>query len=378
MTRKNLRFAVGMMVALLMIMPAAAAAQQKTTEPYPDIGIMNSVLEQLLESVRGQSHASFDVSGAYIPGYGLLFVATGANRFLGANLPTHIEELSMKAVDSSMVVIDSAMKEYDEAMRKHDSSLAKHDSIIVPPVPRIRIHPPRIIIRSLEEKESSKLSKEEIGRLDKSVMRFLESYADAENKLSPTQHISVVVITGGASSARYYSVTRKEVSDFRSGTETSKSLRQHVQIANLKEKHDSVEIMETILDKAIGGESTGAINSIFGPRSTGIYLKGLGAFFTCKLTGLPDFDRSADMLKRSKNETAKLEDRIVRTLGTYGSSLRFLPEGESILVSLQLDQFGTGNKSVLIALKKKDIDSYSRNQISYDALRKRALIIQNQ
>lgn len=378
MIPKDMRITANLFVALLLLLPGAAGGQQKDKGSYPDIGIMNSVLERLLKGAGDKTHRSFDVSGSYLPGYGLLFVVAGGYRFLNGDLHVRIEDLNMKAIDSSMAVFDSAMKEYDKAMKMYDKKMAMRDSITVPPVPNVRVQVPRVFVHGLEENERKGLSKEEIARLDDGVMKFLESYADVENGLSPTQRISIILLTGSSSPVRYYTVTRKQVSEFRSGSETAGSFRQKVQIASLSEKHESVDIMETILDKSIGSRMPGRARLIFRPHTDGLYLKGLGAFFVCNMTELPDFGGYGTSEKSDKAGTADLENRIVRALGTYGSSLRFLPSDESILVSLQLDQPGAGKESVLIGLKKKDIDSYMRDEIGFDALRTRAMILKDQ
>ncbi len=378
MIPKKMRLAASVLVALLLTIPGASAAQQKEKDSYPDVGIMNSVLNQLLKGTSGKSHRSFDVNGSYLPGYGLLFVVTAGNRFLRDDIDLKIGKLNMKSIDSSMAVFDSAMKEYDKAMKMYDKKMAGRDSIMAPSLPNIRVHAPRVVVRNFERKEREGLTKEETAGLDKGVMKFFENYADAENRLSPTQRISVVILTGSSSPARFYSVTRKQVSDFRAGSESANAFSKKVQIAGLKEKHESVGIMETILDKSAGNGMPGGRHFMFGPHSEGIYLKGLGAFFVCNITELPDFDGHDSGKKSGETGTAELENRIIRALGTYGSSLRFLPTDESVLVSLQLDRPGAGNESVLIGLKKKDIDSYMRNEIKFSALQKRAVIVRNQ
>ncbi len=377
MIRKNIRFAAGVIAGLLLMIPAAGVAQQNVKDSYPDMGIMNSVLEQLLRETDGKTHYSFNVCGSYLPGYGLIFVVTRGIRFFHANLPLDTEALKATAMDFSMSIVDSVMKEVDKAMKKHDSTMALHESFKEPHVPDIRIHAPRAVVRNFEENERKGLTKEEMGRLDHGVIKFLESYADAENRLSPGQHISIVVLTGVSSPARYYTIAKKQIANFRSGSETNQVFRQNVKIANLQEKHESVEIMGTILDKAIGSRMPGGIRSIFGPQTTGIYVKGLGTFFVCSMTELPDFGDHRPKAKPDKAGTAELENRIVRALGTYGSSLRFLPADESVLVSLRVDRFGTSNQDILVGLKKKEIDSYMRNEISFDALRKSAMIVRN-
>lgn len=343
---------------------------------------MNSVLQQLLRGTGEKAHRSFDVSGSYLPGYGLLFVVTGDNSFLNTNFPLDIDNLKTTAIDFSMEIADSAIRAVDRAMKKYDSSMALydsgmalHDSLTAPRVPRMHIRAPRVVVRDFSEKERKGLTKGDIGRIDRQVMTFLESYADAENRLSPAEHISVVFLTGSSSMARFYTVARSQISRFRSGSESTGAFRQNVKIDSLKNKYDSIDIMETILDKSIGSRMQDRHRFLFGPHSTGIYIKGLGAFFVCTMSDFPDFSEHENV-KSDKHDISELENRIVRTIGTYGPSLSFLREDESILVSLQLNRFGAGNEQILVSLTKKAIDSYSRNETTFDTLRKEATIVQ--
>ncbi len=385
MAKKKIGFVPGAVVIILFSMTIAVAAQVKDAVSYPDINVMNSILEQLLKGVDSSGYESFDVSGSYIPGYGLLFVLNRAginvvSSFLAGNSPHSGRIVDFRAFDSSMAVFDSTMAHYDFSMRKYDSAMTRYDSSIARSMPHLRIPPPKIVLRNPIIKEREGFSKEEIEKLDAQIMKFLESYADAENILSPGQRVSLVVFLDHDSpaQARYYTVSRKQISDYRTKAETQTAFREMVQIGDLKEHDNSIDIMATILDKSINDRTSGDDHLMFGPNSTGIYLKGLGAFFVCRMTGFPDFDYLAKKSRQEKERTAQIEKLVIRTLGNYGASLRFLPDDESILVSLQLDSFGSRDESILISMKKKDIDSYSMNEISFDTLRQRTTVVQNQ
>lgn len=380
MAAHDRRFIVYAIAALLITVPAAIASPDNDARSYPDIGIMNSVLEQLLKGTEGKGHDMFEVSGSYVPGYGLLFAVTGDNRFLNADLSLRIDDLKTTTIDFSMAVVDSAMREADNAMKRYDSSMASRDSgiflrdsLAVPRVPKIHIRAPRVVVGNFLGGGHKGLTKKEVVRIDKGVVKFLESYADAENKLTPAEHVSVVLLTGNSSAVRFYTVTRKQITDFRSGSESAGVFERNVRIDSLKNRHDSVDIMETILDKSIGKLMPNRSRFVFGPHSTGIYINGLGAFFICRMSDLPDFSEQWNV-KSSRNEISELENRIVHALGTYGSSLRFLPGHESIMVSLRIDRFGAGNEHILVGIKKNVIDSYSRDEIDFDALLKKAVI----
>jgi hypothetical protein len=397
----RIEIASGLIVTLMLLAPASTIAQERSAASYPDIGVMSSVLRQLLRGTTGEEHSGVEVSGSYLPDYGLLFVVdySGGDfgpELLAGKLAQGGPVIDMRAFDSSMAAFDSAMANLDirlrhyDAMMAHkdsaidrvdrkmghyDSIIARNDSIISRHGPIVRVHPPRVDVRTLVENERWQFTKEKLAKIDGQIVKFLGSYADAENKLAANQRVSVVVLLGGGSQPRYYTVSRKQISDYRSQAESETSFRQNVQISELRERHDSVGIMETILDKSIADRLAGVDRLIFGPNSAGIYLKGLGAFFVCKLSGLSDFEITKKGTGSATMGTAELENLIVRTIGNYGSTLKFMPADESIMVSLRFNLFGSGDEDVLMSVKKKDADAYSRNEISYDTFRQRTTVI---
>lgn len=374
------RIVLSLIVTMSFLVPGSLIAQERNAGTYPDIGVMTSVLRQLVKGIDGEDRAGAEVSGNYLPDYGLLFVVDYSSRgfrpdFMAGRIYNGDLFLDMRAFDSSMAVFDSTMAHFDIRMKHFDSAFTRNDTAFLPPVPRIKVHPPRIEMRGLIDNKPARLSKEGISRLDDQVIKFLGSYADAENKLKPAQHVSVVVLMGRDSQTRYYTVTRKQISDYRSQSESEAAFRQNVQMRDLVERHESVGIMETIFDKSLSHRLTDGERLIFGPNSSGFYLKGLGAFFICRLSGIDDFGYSGTSPNKKTDRIDELEKLMIRTLGDYGSTLRFMPADESIAVTLRLDMFGSENKEIMISVKKKDADAYSRNKISYDTFRQRAVVI---
>ncbi len=388
--------------ALLFTGPAPVPAQEKNPSSYPDIGVMDGILQQLLTGGR-EERMSADVAGSYLPGYGLLFVIdySGPGTFpvlAGEKMAKAAQYLDMRAFDSSMAAFDSAMadldikmKLYDRQMarrdsamarmdmkaRRYDSLIARTDSIVSRHPPVVRVRPPKIELRgNIFAEEGRQFSKEELARIDKQVVKFLASYADAENKLTPGQQVSVVVMTGEGSPARYYTVSRKQISDFRSRSESEDAFRHAVSFGELKNHHDSVGILATILDKSLTSRSSEKDAYVFGPQSTGVYLKGLGAFFVCRLSSYPHFVEEATGSSADHSGTDELENLTIRAIANYGATLRFMPADESIIVLLDLNTIGSENGNVMVSVKKRDADAYSRNELSYDAFRQRAIIMQ--
>ncbi|HQT92769.1 MAG TPA: hypothetical protein PL001_12170, partial [Candidatus Kryptobacter bacterium] len=214
----------------------------------------------------------------------------------------------------------------------------------------------------------------------KAVMKFLESYADAENRLSPSQKIGVVVLADGESPGRFFSISRKDVTGYRTEDTTQAKFNREVRIDVIKQDggDNSIDIMATILDKSVGHWIPYESYLLSAPNARGMYLKGLGAFFICRAENVYHGSQFGVAPALPDAGIANLEKKAIRTLGNYGSSLRFLHEDDSIYLFLSTDSFGSGDNGVLISLKKKDIDSYTRNEITYETLRQRATVLQEQ
>lgn len=364
MAQKLIRFAVSTAVIVSLLVPFAARAQEKKARSYPDIGIMNSIIKELMQVPYGR-HDRIEVYGSYLPGFGLLFVVSPPQKF---------------NFDFDFASFDSTMLEFSKQMKQFDSSMAKFH--VMSPgnqAPRPRVLPFKEPLKPRVGKKAGGENDYSEGQY-KAVLKFLESYADAENRLSPTQQIGVVVLSDGETAARFFRVSRKEVTDYRTGSADGGRFRQDVRVSSVEEKGEdnSISIMSTILDKSLGGSIPGDRHSVLLSGSQGVYLKGLGALFVCK-PGNTFFGGKFEIpFKEKPVDVVQMERKVIRVLGDYGASLRFLPENEAIMVLLNIDSFSSENEHLLITLKKKDIDLYTRNEIDFNTLEQRAAVTENQ
>jgi hypothetical protein len=362
MITRMINFALSAFVGFLLLMPAAAKPQVKGPVSYPDLNIMNNIIRGLMQDAYG-TYDRIDVYGAYIPSYGLLFVVNPPYKI---DIGVHLESL-----DSAMERFHFTMQRFDSAMAKFDSSMAHGGSAFPRPE-----RPPAV--PHLPKKMSTDSVNNYSAGQYNAVMKFLESYADAENRLAPTQNIGIVVLADGESQGRFFSISRKDVAGYRAGGTTQDTFKREVRISAVKEEagDNSIDIMATILDKSIGHWIPYESYLWSAPNARGVYLKGIGAFFVCRAENLYHGSQFGVAPALPDADIANLEKKAIRTLGSYGSSLRFLPEGESIYLFLSTDSFTSGKNGILISLKKKDIDSYSRNEITYETLRQRATVVQ--
>lgn len=361
MVTKKIGFALSAIISLALLMPVAANAQVKNTGSYPRIDIMNGIIRELMEGAYG-TYDRIDVYGTYVPSYGLLFIVNPPYKI---DLGIHFESL-----DSAMERFHFSMQHFDSAMAKFDSSMARGGSVLP------RLERPPVVPNLPDKMKRDSVNNYSEGQYN-AVMKFLENYADAENKLSPSQKIGVVVLADGESPGRFFSISRKDVTGYRTEDTTQAKFKREVRIDVIKQDggDNSIDIMATILDKSVGHWIPYESYLLSAPNARGMYLKGLGAFFICRAENVYHGSQFGVAPALPDAGIANLEKKAIRTLGNYGSSLRFLHEDESIYLFLSTDSFGSGNNGLLISLKKKDIDSYTRNEITYETLRQRATVI---
>ena len=352
------RLLIGLVAVAAISMPTTGRAQDR--DSGPDIGVMKSVLTELVSKVYGKD--GVDVNGAYLPERGLFFVVSPPNNF---NI-----EIDMSSFDSAMANFSVSMKHFDSTMAHWDSSMTHGGT--VGPVPRVT-PVPQVHVVSTGKKPPHDYSEAE----QKAVMRFLESYADAENALRPGDEIIIVLLGDGESPARVFEVSKKAISDARAGGSTENSLEGKVKVTTVGhgEESESVEIMQTILDKSLREGGSGYGFNYGGGDTRGIYLKGLGALFICSQNDFSWSFGSGRERESRRKDTTGTGNRIIRILGTYGPTLRFMPDNESIYVFVARNSFGDGGNNLLVAVTKKDVDAFARNEISLETLRSSATVI---
>lgn len=364
MAHRLVRFGLNTVVIVMLLAPFEAGAQEKEAKPYPDIGIMNSILRELMQVPYG-THDRIEVYGSFLPTFGLLFVVNPPDK-LGFNW-------DFSALDSTMAELSKKMSHFDSQMTQFGTPAPGH-KVTVP-----RVVPFKEPFRPPTRKENKDTNNYSAGQYD-AVMKFLESYVDAENRLLPAQRIGVVVLSDGESPARFFEVSKKTIDEYRSGGRDGAQFKQYVHVSTVQEKGEdnSISIMTTILDKSLGESSHGEGIPFLTSNDQGVYVKGLGALFICRPSTPYFSDKSLYLFKREHLDITQLEEKTIRVLGNYGVSLRFLPENESIMVFLNLDPFGRENVHLLISLKKRDIDLYTRDEIDFKTLQQRATVIQDQ
>lgn len=376
MTHKFIRIWFMLIAMPAFLLPLSSTAQDKDYGTHRDLRISNGIIRELMTDAYG-TYDRIDVYGYRLPDYGILFVV----------VPPYKVDLGFGNLDSAMAILDSSMADLHSSMVHIDSTwLQRFDTLrnrynsgprpggsyspraMVRPVPRVRFH----------DRMEHQVQDYSEGQY-KAVMEFLETYADVQNVLKPSEDIDVAILPDGETPGRLFEVSKKDIAQLRADAITEEQFREKVRITDGKDKQEekSVSIMETILDKSLNDRAGNQFLSLPGSSPNGIYLKGLGVLFVCRISDFRFGTNFAAERAYKKSDVESLEKQLVQTLGDYGSSLRFLTSGESIFVLLDLDSYFSGGERILLSLKKGDVDQYSRNEINLDALLRRATVVEN-
>ncbi len=359
MIYKRSGFVCSAVAALIVLSPMLTTAQEKDSSSYSDIGISIGILKGLMQKVYG-TYDPIDVYACYAPGYGLLFVVNPPYKGLSFD----IGNLTASIVDSTVTVsIDAAMAQIDSTMKQFDSTIARN---VMPKREIERLH--NVHKFETEKKKEPKNDYSE-GQYN-AVLKFLGSYADAENLLKPSEEIAVAILTDYESPGRIFSVTKRAVASYRIEATTGKQIQIEVDTTGLEsqEEDNPISVLANILNNSFGKRSYLESYYPSTQNTKGFYVKGLGAVFVGQLEG---------GWNNRKMDYDRIEKKVIRVLSDYGPSLRFLPVDESITVVIDNESFGTGGKNLVVRLKKRDLDTYTKGEIDYETLQREARVVQS-
>lgn len=352
-------------------------AQVLSEEMKKDIYIMENILDKLLQASRDYYFGGSDIKGFYFDDHGLLFTV---------NPETSVRFLSMSRGKNR-----------------------EGQVVITPPKEALAI--------SVKEEPNEQEFKRFLTRLDRKINTFLSVYVDNNNFLKPDEEVSVVVFLNrvgffnNEKKARVYRVAKKDILAHRRNRLSDNEFKTRVkkQLVSSEDHAEEIEIMGVVLETALGGSKRSRF--LPGSKVNGIFLKDLGVMFNLSsqffsssmeevLREYLESSRTearkreealvraevyskwmeknaAEKIRRLRKKLEEFETDVIKTMGTYGSSLRFLPEDQSVFVLFATDGLSTGDvKNVMIRLKKSDLIAYSQAKLDLSALRKRAQIVE--
>ena len=370
---------------LMLFFTISLQAQTKIENIKEDIRIMESILEQLLESSRNYSFNGRNIKGFYFDDYGLLFNVNMENNFNVFSLSTGVNILNEKILE-----VEEKSKSKDENRK----------GVVVSPS-RANLYKPFGL--GIDEADFEEWEK----RLDKKVKTFMTTYVDNGNFLRNNDKVSVVAFFGSRSSdsprAKVYQVTKSVIGDVLRDkiSETDFEKRLTKQLISGDNNNENIDIMSNIIKSSLEGKKKSQY--LWGGNVQGIFLKELGVMFSFgdryfrdifsddfHIWTFPEgnvkaevfiensMKKKAESSKKFRENLSNFEEDIIKVIGQYGAaSLKFLPENQSVFVLFGTKGYSDKDISnVMIRLRKSDLIDFSRDRLNLENLRKRAQIVE--
>jgi len=390
---------------LLVFAGASVSAQTKAVKIRDDIQIMETILAKLLQSSRAFDFGGQNFKGIYFDDYGLLFTINLNNQFRVMNVERYlaVSERAREAQKKTEELAEKAKQLAEQQEEMAEKAKDKSKTVVIPSY-------------AYTYTTGSENSKEEfdqwLAKLDQKIQTFLGSYVDINDQLQPNERISIVLFLGNGGEnplrARIYQTEKKDIIDYRKERITKPAFLTKISQQSVTDNDhaEEIDILSSILETAFAGKKGRGL--IWGNPVNGIYLHDLGVMFSfnydlvderltrgVNLEIIPNpvenFDdakahevvvkmqqQRATEKKEYRAKLTKLEDDIVRIIGDYGTTLRFIPDAQSVFVLLGSDDRLNDEDAtnIMIRLGKTDINAYSRSQIDLAKLRSRAQIIE--
>lgn len=359
-----------------------AAAQQNRKIDFDrlndDISIMEGIIDKLIGSALSNKWPSSARSkGFYIPEYGLIFSVPIAKSTLGP-----------------LFVFPSM----PNAPKANDFSFS-------------------FDLSEFGGTKNNKHEKEVMDKISSKVQDFLGIYADAIGQMKPDDKISIYIYDKSSRSPiQLHSVSKSNISKFRSGKLSEKQFHSKILLTSLEDKNEmrsQIDILAYVLDSAVKNQS--GYNNGFGYSDqgvNGIYLADFGALFLIKTsygnfgdnfillgsellnisinqfngTSVDIFesisgdkkrkriyDQKKEMQKQAEIYSKKiknLKNSYSKLLGDYGNTLRLVKNNEWVCVTTNwynptnIKHTGAPHNSLVMRVRKSDLVDYNRGKIS--------------
>ncbi len=337
------------------------------------------IMEGILQSLHAQTtsnlagiHREPQIRGLYFENYGVIF---------------HIEEKR-----SSGMVVDVDVRRLREKPAGVTEELEEEDFL----------------------KEVSEQRKKKRVGVQERLVEFLGTYADGIRQLMDEDRITILVHQQPRSRAQiavpdkrlqaelsepvYSEATAKKSDIVAYRRERIAEAEFRKRIVSREHKPDAsmmkkIGVMATILDKALKQPEHPVSNY---NKTLGIYQKGLGALFfvnaksgyrtayRLKLRKTPKTApfriRAGRAVKAGNPLEERFKEELIEVVGDYGYSLRTLKPEEYIVVEVRFPRRpgrrSSGARGLLLTVKKKNVDAYSRGDLDLAAFRQKVDILE--
>ena len=395
-------------VCLLVAVPLGflrpVRAQAPSAALRQDLDIMETILEKLLEDGgliwRGQN----SVHGVYLKDFGLLFtVNLEGSRLQQLLLTRKMQRLSEENL-RRLKKLAPAMSKIQEAklramMEKNIRQLEVQLETAREGERKKRENAAGLSVSvSSGEEPGGKEIQKWLSVLDRKIRTFLGTYVDRGNRIGAGEQVMVVAFLGKSdmsAGVRLYRVSKRAILLLRREKISEPMFEKNVQITDADSEHaEEIDILAHVIRTSL--RKSPRFRTVVPASAYGTYLNGLGVLF--QLSNLHSFLLPLGRIEEGENSRAViltvkeaetdsaalrrkeavrwLTDRLVRILGTYGPTLRFLPKDQSLFVLFGVGGgwMQEGRTNVLLRLKKKDVLAYSAGKISLVELKKRVQV----
>jgi len=332
-----------------------------------EIYVMENILDQLLQASRKNLFEGKNIKGFYLDDFGLVFTVTLERNYFSI----------FPFSDEFGFAVGWSGSKKDEKKDKARSFAYVAGSM-----------------------ESSQMN-EWMDKLNKKIHTFLGTYVDVNNHLGSKENVGVLVSFNNMGRnqplGKFYQVVKSNIVEYRNDKIDRDGFVTRINQQNIDDgkELEQISIMSRILHSSLSEKRS---QQFFGNRNiNGVYINNLGVMFTVggislihdliidslplapKVFGAEDFAFSArkrqeEEKKKVKEKISDYKKKIVKIIGDYGPSLRFLPANQSIIILFGADGGFSDVQSlnVMIRLKKGDVMRYSQNKLDLQGLIKLA------
>ena len=329
-------------------------------------GILQSLHAQTTSSLAG-IHREPQIRGLYFENYGVIF---------------HIEEKR-----SSEMVVDVDVRRLREKPAGVTEELEEED-----------------FLKEVEEQRK----KMRVG-VQERLVEFLGTYADGIRQLKDEDRITILVHQQPRSRTLIAATDKRLLAELSKQVYSEVTAKKSDIVAYRRERIAEAEfrrrivsrdrapdasmmkkigVMATILDKALKQPEPPVPNY---NKTLGIYQKGLGALFfvnansgyrtayRLKLRKTPKTAtvriRAGRAVKAGNPLEERFKEELIEVVGDYGYTLRTLKPEEYIVVEVRFPRRpgrrSSGARGLLLTVKKKNVDAYSRGDLDLAAFRQK-------
>ncbi|MBC8182296.1 hypothetical protein H8E88_14430 [candidate division KSB1 bacterium] len=263
------------------------------------------------------------------------------------------------------------------------------------------------VVKNEKKQDEEAGFEKEIEQLKKSLLRFLGSYVSSIRDLKLDESVSIIVDFNGfvgsfrrslAEAPRQLiaSVKMADLKKHRQGKISDENFRKKINFSTIESFDEDISIFGNVIKTSLEHPGDSRRFGLAGDVK-GIHFKGYGVLFITNvdwgISGVKQFflddnnkgsfsfsissNDNEKIIKETEEDLKKLERKLIRAVSNYGHTLRGLQPNEWIELAVNF-KGGVGKDNFtksIIKVKKKIIDDFHRDKISFDQFKDAVQII---